>query len=197
MKCMFCVSRGNLSLARNNPFPTRFKGGRVLLKQLAPQSLCLCELKRYAGKCLSFWNISSLFNLKTCRQAPRCQEVCHENITSLDRIALFLEQICFWFLYIQKLSKLIILDASQSQVRIFLKPNTAKTILLKFCVMFLAFFNLFSSSIFLFSCSSFFFGFLVLLLFCQVLMSQPASQSCLIVANLRTRNSEFSIIVNI
>jgi len=64
---------------------------------------------------LSFWNISSLFNLKTCRQAPRCQEVCHENITSLDRIALFREQICFWFLYIQKLSKMIILDASQSQ----------------------------------------------------------------------------------
>lgn len=131
MKYMFCVSQGNFSLARNNPFPTRFKGGMVLLKQLAPQSLCLCELKRSAEKCLSFWNISSLFNLKTCRQAPHCQEFCHKNITSLDRIALFGEQICFWFLYIQKLSKMIILGASQSQVRIFLKPNTAKTILLK------------------------------------------------------------------
>ncbi len=85
MKNMFCVSQGNFSLARNNPLPTRFKGGRVLLKQLAPQSLCLCELKRSAEKCLSFWNISSLFNLKTCRQAPHCQEFCHKNITSLDR----------------------------------------------------------------------------------------------------------------
>jgi hypothetical protein len=32
MKNMFCVSQGNFSLARNNPLPTRFKGGRVLLK---------------------------------------------------------------------------------------------------------------------------------------------------------------------